>query len=427
MNKYSLAHLSQEAVLAGAKAHLGNERGSLALVLAHIGEIEAQEYYKPAGYSSVHMYCVHELHLSKDAAYKRIHAARAARDFPAIFERVAEGALCLSIVNLLAPHLTPENAEELLAEAVFRTRFEVEQVLAARNPRPACPTTIKPIVEPLTLAAEDHDESLAELAPGRVQEVARSPRVEPISAQLYELRLTIDEETLNALRTAKDLLGHRHPAPDEAEIVKMASSLLVAQLRKRKHGATDQPRAARRSKSPHYVTNDVMRQVWERDGGQCTFVGDTGKRCPETSRLEYDHKQPVAKGGDSGTENIRLRCRAHNQLEAERAFGRDFMQHKRERAKAAAVKRKAEKERNHTTAATPQPTVKQEVVKAGWEICNDDEEVIAWLKNFHYSAEDGRWAVKKVGPRRGVMPASHQLECLYALRERDRSQPPAVA
>jgi hypothetical protein len=37
----------------------------------------------------------------------------------------------------------------------------------------------------------------------------------------------------------------------------------------------------------------------------------------------------VARGGAATVENLRLRCRAHNQLEAERMFGAGFMEEKR--------------------------------------------------------------------------------------------------
>jgi hypothetical protein len=39
---------------------------------------------------------------------------------------------------------------------------------------------------------------------------------------------------------------------------------------------------------------------------------------------------PVARGGRATTDNLRLRCRAHNQLEAERAYGAYFMEGKRQ-------------------------------------------------------------------------------------------------
>lgn len=38
MDKYSLAHLSEGALLHGLKSHLARERDSLALVLAHLAE-----------------------------------------------------------------------------------------------------------------------------------------------------------------------------------------------------------------------------------------------------------------------------------------------------------------------------------------------------------------------------------------------------
>jgi hypothetical protein len=69
--------------------------------------------------------------------------------------------------------------------------------------------------------------------------------------------------------------------------------------------------------------------VWERDGGQCTFVSANGTRCHARGFLEFDHIDPVARGGTPVIQNLRLRCRTHNQYEAERAFGADFMNHKR--------------------------------------------------------------------------------------------------
>jgi 5-methylcytosine-specific restriction endonuclease McrA len=74
--------------------------------------------------------------------------------------------------------------------------------------------------------------------------------------------------------------------------------------------------------------------VWERDGGQCTYTSDTGRRCPERRDLEFDHIDPYALGGATSVANVRLLCRAHNQFEADRAYGAEFMRQKRERAAA---------------------------------------------------------------------------------------------
>ncbi|MEO7868641.1 MAG: HNH endonuclease, partial [Candidatus Eisenbacteria bacterium] len=60
---------------------------------------------------------------------------------------------------------------------------------------------------------------------------------------------------------------------------------------------------------------------------------DRGHRCQCDSRLELDHIEPVARGGETTVENLRLRCRAHNQHEAERVFGAGFMERKRAEAR----------------------------------------------------------------------------------------------
>ena len=135
MSVYSFSHLSDQELLRGLASCVAGERTATAMVMAHIAEVDARRLYVPAGFPSMFLYCVYELHLSEDAAYKRIQAARAARQFPAIFEAVAEGRLHLTAVNLLAPHLTPENAGALLDAAAHRTKSEVEQLLAESFPR----------------------------------------------------------------------------------------------------------------------------------------------------------------------------------------------------------------------------------------------------------------------------------------------------
>ena len=52
---------------------------------------------------------------------------------------------------------------------------------------------------------------------------------------------------------------------------------------------------------------------------------------PASDLLEFDHVDPVARGGKATVEGIRLLCRAHNQFEAERVFGVGFMEERRQR------------------------------------------------------------------------------------------------
>jgi hypothetical protein len=73
------------------------------------------------------------------------------------------------------------------------------------------------------------------------------------------------------------------------------------------------------------IPAEVRRQIWTRDGGRCSFTGPDGTRCDSRFKLELDHIVPWAIGGSPTVDNLRLRCRAHNLLHAERVFGREHM------------------------------------------------------------------------------------------------------
>ena len=70
-----------------------------------------------------------------------------------------------------------------------------------------------------------------------------------------------------------------------------------------------------------YIPSDVKRGACRRDGGQCAFVAPDGQRCEERTFLEFHHVRPYAHGGPATVENISLRCRRHNQYEADLVFG----------------------------------------------------------------------------------------------------------
>ena len=73
-------------------------------------------------------------------------------------------------------------------------------------------------------------------------------------------------------------------------------------------------------KNSRYIAADVSHAVKKRDGCQCSFVSQDGRRCTETRHLHFDHKVPFALGGSSTVDNLRLLCPAHNRLEATKVF-----------------------------------------------------------------------------------------------------------
>ena len=362
MHPYVLAHLSDNVLLRNLIALVVQDRHTTASLLAHIAEVDSRKLYAPAGYSSMHAYCVEGLGLSEDAAYKRIQAARAARQFPAILDAITKGRLHLSGACLLAPCLTQENAEELLAESAGRRKSEIEDMLARRFPPPWARSMIQrlgcsgvaqlapgqvELVEAALRAAEDiapvgsgtssirevDGAKSDELAPGQV-EIGEEATSTPSGHFL--LQVVVDAGTRDKLRRAQELLGHSVPSGDVAQVIDRALDALITALEKRKIGVGAKRIAA--SRSGRHISARVRRAVWERDGGQCTFASATGVRCTSRRFLEFDHVDPVARGGTSTVDRVRLLCRAHNQLEAERAFGPAFMRKKRETARLEADK-----------------------------------------------------------------------------------------
>ena len=403
MSTYQLSHLSDRTLLCELEALVTRDRVTTAALLAHIAEVDARKLYLPAAYPSMFAYCVGELRMSEDEAYKRIQAARAARRFPAVFEAVAEGRLHLSAVVLLAPHLTEETAGELLAAATHRSKSEIERLLAERFPRPDVLAWVAPVPGPSSgdpasprpaggspVAVEEQlvpEPVQAPLAPERVGDRSR---VKPLSAQSFEVRFTMSRSAHEKLHYAQELLGHQVPSGDIAQVFERALDVLIPRLEKAKFAATGKPRPCPgRSSDPRHIPADVKRAVWKRDQGRCTFIGDTGRRCPARTRLEFDHLTEVARGGKATVGGIRLRCRAHNQYTAECTFGVGFMHRKRREAQHAPghAEARAEAAERAQVAADERARARAQAAEQARE-----RDVIPWLRGLGFRADEARRA-----------------------------------
>ena len=266
------------------------------------------------------------LHLSEDAVYNRITAARAARRYPAIIEKLESGALSPTTVRLLARHLTRENHQELLAAASGKGKQAVEELLARRFPQPDVAGRVRKVRPPVNVtshhgrargehpspgrglpqsaagaaaAAAGTEAPLALTVPGRARAVVR-----PLAPERYEIRFTASGEMREKLRVAQDLLGHAIPSGDIAQVFDRALTLLVADLSRKKFAATaaaPEPRPIGRV-AEHPGGGEACRQ--RARPGRCAFVSPNGRRCNERRFLEFHHVVPYAAGGIPTVENI---------------------------------------------------------------------------------------------------------------------------
>jgi 5-methylcytosine-specific restriction endonuclease McrA len=330
-----VAHKSDPILARDLHAVVRGNRDGFSCELEHIAEFHARKLYLPAAHPSMQSYLVHELHFSPASARKRIHAAGTARHYPVIFEMIGEGRLHLSAVILLAPCLTADNAAELLEAAAGKTKPEITQFLAERFERLEQPM-LAPVAESASLTEAEASEGNVgsePCAPGRMADAPAVATIAPAAAAPNRAPwpITVDSSDHEKLRYAQSLLRHQIPSGDMTKVLSRLIELGLAQLEKQRKGAGRKPRASQRpSSNPRHIPSAVKFAVWQRDGGQCTFTSESGHRCPARDFIELDHAVPVARGGMATIENLRLRCRSHNQYDAECTFGTEFMQHKRE-------------------------------------------------------------------------------------------------
>ena len=183
-NRFRLLGVQNTELLAGLSqlVRQGNElTGDL---LAHLAELEERRLHLQLGYPSLFAYCVDALGLSEGSAGRRVAGARVCRRFPEAFELVARGDLHLSALCGLAPHLTSQNATELFTACCRKTRRQVDELLAARFPKPDVREQIRRLpTRPPAQAQlvsvidrlETHDDAAVEAnAPGQRPEAERS-------------------------------------------------------------------------------------------------------------------------------------------------------------------------------------------------------------------------------------------------------------
>ena len=174
-------------------------------------------------------------------------------------------------------------------------------------------------------------------------------------------------------------IGQTDPLPgDVAEVFRRALRELRQQLEKQKLGKTSRSRPQHGPAKDRHIPAAVRRAVLERDGGQCTFVSEKGKRCESRKRPEFDHVEPVARGGHATIAGLRLLCRAHNQYAAECTYGGEFMAAKRQESRDRSAKARAQAKEEAQARSRAEAEAASE------------RDVTPWLRTLGFSAKAAR-------------------------------------
>ncbi|HSC88913.1 MAG TPA: HNH endonuclease signature motif containing protein [Polyangiaceae bacterium] len=144
----------------------------------------------------------------------------------------------------------------------------------------------------------------------------------------------VGESTRDLLERALDLMMHTNPERAIEPVLERALGLLVAKLEKEKRAKAERPRpsstppaparpclssAQARKVTPQKrarpaIPRATKRATYQRDDERCAFVAPDGRRCEQRHFLEIDHRIPWALTRNHSPENLRVLCRAHNQL-----------------------------------------------------------------------------------------------------------------
>jgi hypothetical protein len=181
-----ISRLTDEELVFRLKRLVQADRALSAKLLVHIGELDERRLFLGRGYSSTFDYCRSGLGMSEAEAYLRILAARVGRRFPLVVARLAAGAVHLTAIKLLSPHLSEDNDVQLLDLVRGRTKRQIEVLLADLFPKPDVPTSMRKVREPRVSARQAPSSTLATATPQVA--IADSPatstvsRAEPASA-----------------------------------------------------------------------------------------------------------------------------------------------------------------------------------------------------------------------------------------------------
>ena len=311
-------------------------------------------------------FCVEFLGYSNGSTFRRTKAAKLLARFPIVADYLGDGRLTLTNLVELRDVLDEAHVVEILDRAVGKTEDQVKRLVVEIRPQQAPPDLLRKLPSPRNDGSRSgrNLENAAPAAPmvpisPPSQPPAPSPvaappapppprppappqaRLEPLAPDLHLLRITVSDAFVSDLKAVRHALSHKLPAGKWEDVLHECIRTTLEKIEKRRRGVGKKRTVKPPEPGDGYVPAAVRAEVWERDNGQCTFVGTEGHRCSSEHQVQNHHREPSAKGGESTAANVTLHCNAHNAHAAAKNYGRGHVA--RKIAAARARKRRPEK------------------------------------------------------------------------------------
>jgi hypothetical protein len=260
------------------------ERKTLSDILKHLQIVYDTRLFAKLGYSSLHKYLIKELGYSESAAFRRVQALKLVKEIPSTKKMIENGSLNLSGITQLQTMLK-DKSTEVKKEAIEKVK---------------------------NISTAEARTTLFELAPEK--ETHPRDHRKQVSATHERFSMTLSKTAMEKIEKVKA----QTKKYENEDLMNYLLDLALATHAKKQNIVTKKVFV---SKNVRTISTAVKREVFKRAGGKCEHPN-----CQAIHYLEYDHRNPVALGGGNNFDNIRLVCKAHNQLYAIQKLGLSQMQ-----------------------------------------------------------------------------------------------------
>lgn len=292
--------MTNEEIDSQMSSHIKTERKITREILELIRLAEHQRLPQERGFRDTYDWLIRGHGYSGSAANRRIQASRLLREIPEVAAKVENGSL--NLTTLWQAQKTMRAQQKITGRKV--TLLEKK-------------TALKRIEGKTSDVAE---RELNTLFPEGVRQGEKTTHKRDGGLGIF---VELTQEEAQEFARAREVLSHAMPGATFGQV--------IARLAKEFNQRKDPLR------KPHLVAApqrgkcaQTRRNLIQKAGGRCGYTDRlSGRVCGSRYQLEIDHIVPRAKGGSDDPLNLRCLCRRHNQLMAEREFGREFMDRRR--------------------------------------------------------------------------------------------------
>ena len=186
----------------------GDERSIIVEQIIYLAEMQRRELHVELGFKSLFSFCQQYLGYSNATSFRRSKAASLVLRFPSVIDWLRDGRLSVTHLVELRDVLCQEKLDEILGRAAGRTEDEVKVLVAALQPSEPPPDLFRRL--PARDVSSSAGTSPCPPAPAAASAPAPSPppKLEPISAELRVLRITVGNEFFDDLEKVKAALDY---------------------------------------------------------------------------------------------------------------------------------------------------------------------------------------------------------------------------